>query len=70
MRSVHPSLAKRHLAGGEASVNVGRDDHPTRAAIEQIWILTVRDGKISEVRTVSDRLGMFIQLGWDWPTAN
>ncbi|UAB96190.1 ester cyclase [Dactylosporangium vinaceum] len=36
--------------------------------VEQIWILTVRDGKISEMRAVSDRLGMFLQLGWDWPT--
>ena len=37
--------------------------------VEQIWIFTVRDGRISEIRAVSDRLGMFIQLGWDWPTA-
>jgi hypothetical protein len=37
--------------------------------VEQIWILTVRDGKISEIRAVSDRLGMFLQLGWDWPAA-
>ncbi|HTJ32153.1 MAG TPA: ester cyclase [Dactylosporangium sp.] len=35
--------------------------------VEQIWILTLRDGKISEIRAVSDRLGMFLQLGWDWP---
>ncbi len=38
--------------------------------VEQIWILTVTDGKISEIRAVSDRLGMFLQLGWDWPTAD
>ena len=37
--------------------------------VEQIWIMTLRDGKIAEIRAVSDRLGMFIQLGWDWPTA-
>ena len=37
--------------------------------VEQIWIFTVRDGKIAEIRAVSDRLGMFLQLGWDWPTA-
>jgi predicted ester cyclase len=36
--------------------------------VEQIWIFTVADGAISEIRAVSDRLGMFIQLGWDWPT--
>lgn len=34
---------------------------------EQIWILTVHDGRIAESRAVSDRLGMFLQLGWDWP---
>lgn len=38
--------------------------------VEQIWILTVTDGKIREIRAVSDRLGMFLQLGWDWPTAD
>jgi predicted ester cyclase len=38
--------------------------------VEQIWILTVRDDRIAEIRAVSDRLGMFLQLGWDWPTAD
>ena len=38
--------------------------------VEQIWILGLRDSKIAEIRAVSDRLGMFIQLGWDWPTAD
>ncbi len=37
--------------------------------VEQIWWFTVTDGKISEIRAVSDRLGMFLQLGWPWPTA-
>jgi len=37
--------------------------------VEQVWMFTVTDGKISEIRAVSDRLGMFAQLGWDWPTA-
>ena len=36
--------------------------------VEQIWIFTMRDHRISEIRAVSDRLGMFLQLGWDWPT--
>ncbi|MFD0330872.1 ester cyclase [Streptacidiphilus monticola] len=36
--------------------------------VEQIWIFTVRDGRIAELRAVSDRLGMFLQLGWDWPS--
>jgi len=35
--------------------------------VEQIWISTMRDAKIAEIRAVSDRLGMFLQLGWDWP---
>lgn len=35
--------------------------------VEQIWIFTVRDQRIAEIRAVSDRLGMFMQLGWDWP---
>jgi predicted ester cyclase len=35
--------------------------------VEQIWIFTLTDGLITEIRAVSDRLGMFIQLGWDWP---
>jgi predicted ester cyclase len=40
-----------------------------RFEVEQIWIFTVRGGKISEIRAVSDRLGLFLQLGWDWPAA-
>jgi predicted ester cyclase len=36
--------------------------------VEQIWIFEMRDEKIGEIRAVSDRLGMFLQLGWDWPT--
>jgi predicted ester cyclase len=35
--------------------------------VEQIWIFEVRAGKIAEIRAVSDRLGMFLQLGWDFP---
>ncbi|MGK5636787.1 ester cyclase [Streptomyces sp. URMC 126] len=38
-------------------------------AVEQIWVFTVADGRITEIRAVSDRLGMFLQLGWDWPEA-
>src|ERR1700677_3669572 len=37
--------------------------------VEQIWIFTLTDGLITEIRAVSDRLGMFMQLGWPWPTA-
>jgi predicted ester cyclase len=37
--------------------------------VEQIWIFTLADGLITEIRAVSDGLGMFRQLGWDWPAA-
>jgi predicted ester cyclase len=37
--------------------------------VEQIWIFTLTDGLITEIRAVSDRLGLFLQLGWDWPAA-
>lgn len=37
--------------------------------IEAIWIFTLRDGRITEIRAVSDRLGLFAQLGWPLPTA-
>lgn len=37
---------------------------------EAIWIFTLTDGRISEIRAVSDRLGFFLQLGWDWPQAD
>ncbi|MFC0844324.1 ester cyclase [Streptomyces noboritoensis] len=35
--------------------------------VEAIWIFTLAEGKIAEIRAVSDRLGFFLQLGWDWP---
>ncbi|GAA2232704.1 MULTISPECIES: ester cyclase [Kitasatospora] len=35
---------------------------------EAIFVFTVAAGRISEMRCVSDRLGLFLQLGWDWPT--
>ena len=37
--------------------------------VEQIWIFTLTGGLITEIRAVSDRLSMFLQLGWDWPAA-
>lgn len=36
---------------------------------EAIWIVTLTEGRISEIRAVSDRLGLFLQLGWEWPRA-
>ncbi|MFI9048035.1 ester cyclase [Streptomyces sp. NPDC053427] len=49
-----------------------RMPEPTHRAfsVEQIWVFTLREGRIAEIRAVSDRLGMFLQLGWDWPTAD
>ena len=37
------------------------------ALVEGICLFTIKDGKISEIRAVVDRLGLFLQLGWDWP---
>ncbi|KNB53956.1 hypothetical protein AC230_05175 [Streptomyces caatingaensis] len=51
-------------------IGFGEPDEPGAAfEVEQIWFFTVADGRISEIRAVSDRLGMFLQLGWDWPVA-
>ena len=47
-----------------------RMPNPTgrRFEVEQIWIFTLADGKVTEIRAVSDRFSMFPQLGWDWPS--
>ncbi|MBT2457994.1 ester cyclase [Streptomyces sp. ISL-86] len=37
---------------------------------EAIWIFTLADGRITQIRAVSDRLGLFLQLGWAWPQAD
>ncbi|MEU0004213.1 ester cyclase [Streptomyces sp. NPDC006314] len=39
-------------------------------AVEAIWIFTLVEGKIAEIRAVSDRLGLFVQLGWPLPRAD
>ncbi len=39
-----------------------------RFEVEQVWIFSLTDGKVTEIWAVSDRLGMFAQLGWDWPS--
>jgi DNA-binding CsgD family transcriptional regulator len=39
-----------------------------RFEVEQIWIFTLAGDKVTEIRAVSDRLGLFAQLGWDWPS--
>ena len=63
-------VVARVLASGEHTGYHPRMPEPThrRFEIEQIWIFTIRNGRIAEIRGVSDRLGMFLQLGWDWPT--
>ncbi|MGW2214252.1 ester cyclase [Nonomuraea sp. NPDC001684] len=38
--------------------------------VEAIFLVTLREGRISEIRAVSDRLGLFLQLGWDWPATD
>jgi predicted ester cyclase len=58
-----------------SGVHTGRHPRmpePTNRAfrVDQMWLFTLRDNKISEIRAVSDRLGMFCQLGWDWPTVD
>jgi ketosteroid isomerase-like protein len=63
-------VAVRVLASGVHTGYHPRMPDPTHRPFEaeQIWIFTVREGRIGEIRGVSDRLGMFLQLGWDWPT--
>jgi predicted ester cyclase len=63
-------VARLRVRGVHTGYHV-RMPEPTgrRCDVEQIWIFTVRAGRIAEIRAVSDRLGMFLQLGWDWPTA-
>jgi predicted ester cyclase len=60
----------RLMASGVHSGFHPRMPHPTgrRFEVEQIWIFTPVDGKVTEIRAVSDRLGMFAQLGWEWPS--
>ncbi|EMF01318.1 ester cyclase [Streptomyces mobaraensis NBRC 13819 = DSM 40847] len=66
------TVVARLTVGGRHTGEHPRMPRPTgRAfAVEQIWWFTVADGRISEIRAVSDRLGMFLQLGWDWPEAD
>ncbi|WP_251018480.1 hypothetical protein [Streptomyces sp. ISL-11] len=37
---------------------------------EAIWIFTLAEARITGIRAVSDRLGLFLQLGWEWPQAD
>jgi ketosteroid isomerase-like protein len=65
------TVVARLLVSGTHTGHHPRMPEPTHRSfeVEQIWIFTVREGRISEIRAVSDRLGMFLQLGWEWPAA-
>jgi predicted ester cyclase len=60
----------RFLVSGTHTGPHPRMPQPTgrRFEVEQIWIFTLDRGKVTEIRAVSDRLGLFAQLGRDWPT--
>lgn len=60
----------RFVASGTHTGFHPRMPQPTgrRFEVEQIWIFTLDRGKVTEIRAVSDRLGLFAQLGWDWPS--
>ncbi|GAA2308378.1 hypothetical protein GCM10010149_68090 [Nonomuraea roseoviolacea subsp. roseoviolacea] len=62
-------VVARLLMTGTHSGHHPRMPEPTGKSftVEAIFIFTLRDGRISEIRAVSDRLGMFAQLAWDWP---
>ncbi|QBD80833.1 ester cyclase [Ktedonosporobacter rubrisoli] len=62
-------VAARITQSGVNSGSHPRMPVPTNRSFENeaIYIFTVKDGKIKEIRAVSDRLGLFLQLGWDWP---
>ncbi|MFJ9853707.1 ester cyclase [Streptomyces sp. NPDC101150] len=66
------TVVARLTVSGRHTGSHPRMPEPTHRAfsVEQIWVFTLREGKIAEIRAVSDRLGMFLQLGWDWPTAD
>ncbi|MEU1308803.1 ester cyclase [Streptomyces cinnamoneus] len=66
------TVVARLMVSGTHTGAHPRMPEPTHRSfeVEQIWIFTVADGRISEIRAVSDRLGMFVQLAWDWPAAD
>ncbi|WP_198676234.1 ester cyclase [Kribbella monticola] len=62
-------VVARVIQRGVHSGTHPRMPEPTGRSFENeaIWILTLTEGKISGIRAVSDRLGLFFQLGWPWP---
>ncbi|GAA1956245.1 ester cyclase [Kitasatospora viridis] len=65
-------VVARVTQSGTSSASHPRMPEPTGRSFENeaIFVFTLRDRRISELRCVSDRLGLFLQLGWDWPTAD
>ncbi|MEV4611922.1 ester cyclase [Kitasatospora sp. NPDC049258] len=65
-------VVARITQSGVSSGAHPRMPRPTGRAFrtEAVFVLTVGDGPISEIRGVSDRRGRFLQPGWDWPTAD
>jgi predicted ester cyclase len=72
MIAEHGTVAARLIVSGSHTGHHPRMPVPTNRhfSVEQIWIFTVVDDRITEIRAVSDRLGVFLQLGWDWPTSD
>ncbi|MEU1425087.1 ester cyclase [Kitasatospora sp. NPDC005751] len=66
------SVVARITQTGVSSGSHPRMPSPTGRGFENeaIFVFTLTHGRISEIRGVSDRLGLFLQLGWDWPTAD
>lgn len=65
-------VAARITQSGVHSGSHPRMPEPTHRSFENeaIYIFTLIDGKITAIRAVSDRLGLFLQLGWDWPMSD
>lgn len=63
-------VAARTTMTGTHSGTHPRMPEPTfhHFTIEAVWIFTVEKRKITAIRGVSDRLGMFLQLGWRIPS--
>lgn len=64
-------VARLRVVGAHTGYHVRMPEPTGRSCdVEQIWIFTLAEGRITEIRAVSDRLGMFLQLGWDWPAVD
>jgi predicted ester cyclase len=61
-------VARTMMTGTHSGIHP-RMPEPTfrHFAIQAIWVFTVEKRRITAIRGVSDRLGMFLQLGWKIP---